>query len=436
MKKLGMLALSAVLVAMFTIPAWAIESEFGGYWRTRFYTQQNFSGEDDTDRMNFTGVDTRTRLYYTAIFNENLKFVNKFEFNTTWGDTIGGDIGTDGNTFRLKNSYIDANTGPVNWKVGLQGGRLARSFLFDDDFAGMTITYKGEMFEIPFIWMHAYEGADKSSGTNVPGANDFDGDYYAIAPKFTIGGKFDLTPYFLYVYSNDSDNFLTQYSMYPNIVTLGSPDSLNSYYIGIDADMNFELFNLWLTGIYQGGSLDFKNVDSQDFKGWLGALGGSFNLGIFDIHGEGFYSTGDDDLTDGSWKTFTAPPGRSYYWSEIMGKGIFDDQASNNSPADWISNVWAVNLGTTVKPMDKLKVALDLWYAERAEDIPVVNTLGIWSMEKDLGTEIDLVITYEVVQDLNLDLVGAYLFAGDATTANDPNDANPYEIGAQLSLAF
>ena len=41
-----------------------------------------------------------------------------------------------------------------------------------------------------------------------------------------------------------------------------------------------------------------------------------------------------------------------------------------------------------------------------------------------------------LVQNLNLDLVGAYLFAGDATTMNADDDANPYEVGARLSLSF
>jgi hypothetical protein len=407
---------------MFTVPAWAIESEFGGYWRTRFYTNQNFTGEDETERQDFTGVDTRTRLYYTAIFHENLKFVNKFEWDAIWGTGPLGDIGTDGKELEIKNSYIDANTGPVNWKIGLQGGRLARSFLFDEDFAGMTINYKGETFEVPFYWIKAHEGTNLS-GTNAKDANDLDADYYGIFPKFTLGGMFDLNPYFLYIYSKDASGW----------GVLGADaDELNSWYLGLDADVDFDMGSAWFTGIYQGGDLDFKSGGSADFKGYLLAIGGNVNVGMFDIHGEGFYATGDDDPTDDDLKTFTPPQGRSYYWSEIMGYGIFDFQTSNNAPADEISNVWAVNLGATVKPMDKLKVALDVWYAALAEDI----TLPDGSEDDKLGTEVDLVITYEVLQNLNLDLVGAYLFAGDATTLNVADDANPYEIGARLSLAF
>ena len=55
-------------------------------------------------------ADTRTRLYYTAVLNDNLKFVNKFEWNATWGDFGVADISNDSTTsMRWKNSYIDAN---------------------------------------------------------------------------------------------------------------------------------------------------------------------------------------------------------------------------------------------------------------------------------------------------------------------------------------
>jgi hypothetical protein len=37
---------------------------------------------------------------------------------------------------------------------------------------------------------------------------------------------------------------------------------------------------------------------------------------------------------------------------------------------------------------------------------------------------------------LNLDLVGAYLFADDATSVDGDNDEDPYELGARLSISF
>ena len=107
MKKLLVLGLAVVLVVAFTLPASAFESVFGGYGRTRAFAQGKFSGEDGgnnfVDNPDFPGVgenrripvpqndvsrtDTRTRLYYTAILNDNLKFVNRFEFDAVFGDT-------------------------------------------------------------------------------------------------------------------------------------------------------------------------------------------------------------------------------------------------------------------------------------------------------------------------------------------------------------
>ena len=108
MKKLGILFFAALLVVAFTMPAAALETEFGGYWRTRAMSYNNFTGEDQSEAYDYQLVDTRTRIYFTAIINDNLKLVNKFEFDADWGDGSSyGDIGADGKVFEIKHSYAD-----------------------------------------------------------------------------------------------------------------------------------------------------------------------------------------------------------------------------------------------------------------------------------------------------------------------------------------
>jgi outer membrane protein W len=109
-----------------------------------------------------------------------------------------------------------------------------------------------------------------------------------------------------------------------------------------------------------------------------------------------------------------------------MGYGIVDNQVSNNSCADKISNIMALNIGASMSPMDKLTVGADIWYAMLAED-EVVNG----SKEDYLGTELDLSASYEVMDNLTLDVVAAYLFAGDAT-----GDEDPMQLATQLSFSF
>ena len=383
MKKIIASAVGLALVSTVAVTtASAVESKFGGYWRTRVFSQTDFNSTSTS----FWRVDNRTRLYYTAKFNDDFKFVNKFEFNTNWGDDTGGDIGSDGmGIWRIKHSYADFNLGPVNTKIGIFGSTIARGFIFDDDHSGLKLTGKFGNVTVPFLWIRA-----EGEYTNTSGR---DNDIFAVTPSFKVGDALNVTPYFVYqtVSNEETDN----------------------WYLGADVDLNMDAVSAWGSFIYQGGTLN-----DLDNKGFLVAAGASVSV----VHGQVFYATGDDNAADGDNDAFTGVPGAVYYWAEIMGWGTFDNRISNGAPSS-ITNIMAANVGVKIKPMDKLTLNADVWYAALAED----DVNG----ETDLGTEVDLKVTYALMDNLNLDLVGAYLFAGDAT-----GDDDPVEVGARLSLKF
>ena len=130
MRKVLIICAVFALVAAFTIPAAAVEHKFGGYWRTRAYSNSDFSGSKDESK-DLTQVDTRSRIYYTAVLHENLKFVNKFEMDAVWGKSAKddyGDFGADAIVIEVKNTYADFNLGDFNFKVGTQGPKIARGF--------------------------------------------------------------------------------------------------------------------------------------------------------------------------------------------------------------------------------------------------------------------------------------------------------------------
>jgi len=425
MKKISVLILATLMVIAYTAPVLAFfESEVGGYWRTRVIAQENFNGTDAVDDV--SRVDTRTRFFYTAHFSENFKFVNKFEMDAVFGDESEnsyGDIGTDGVSVEVKNSYVDFTLAPVNFKIGAQGKVMSRGFLFDDDFAGAIIRYMGEENVIPFIWIRAYEGG--------PGRNRRDGDvdYFALDPRIKLGESTWVNPVLMYITSNDAEGFSGT----------NQNEKVDVGFLGLNVDSDFDFASLWLSAIYEYGSADiidnpgagspFQGGESLDVSAWLGAIGGSVEFDPVEIHGEFFYASGDDDPDDDDAEAFFVPKGQSYYWSEIMGLGVLDNQPSAGSPGDQIGNVWAANLGVSFKPMEKLKLIFDVWYAEHPED----DLNG----EKSLGTEVDARATYTILENLDLDLVGAYLFAGDATAfAGEENDKDPYEFGLQLSFRF
>ena len=411
MKKLLFLLLTTAIVVALAMPAGAVDSEFGGYWRTRAYTQKNFSGTDNGAR-DLTQVDTRGRLYYTAVFSDDLKWVNKFEWNQTWGDTVGGDIGTDGmGIFRIKNSYASFNLAGWNLNVGLQGAVISRGLVFDDDFAGVIASYKADGFTLPLIWVKAYEGGMGDD------ANDNDVDYYAIYPSFKMG-DISIAPLLLYATSEDAS------------VWLSGNEEVSLYYIGCDLDASFGGGSFWFSFIYETGSADVVpgavaalGTDSIDVEAYLIALGATFG----DFRANFIYATGDDAGTNDEVEGFLVPAGQSYYWAEIMGYGVFDNQASNGSCANAISNAIVGNVGATFN-MGDVKLDADVWYAQ-AQEVPS-------GAPDELGTEVDLKLTYKLVENLNLELIGAYLFADDATTGGGDDAEDPYEIGTRLSLSF
>ena len=159
-------------------------------------------------------------------------------------------------------------------------------------------------------------------------------------------------------------------------------------------------------------------------------------MGPVGLHGQFFWSSGDDNPNDNDWDAFGPPSGQfgtggwtrgnSYYWAEIMGMGKFDNQTTANSPGSNISNIWAIGGGADYQALQSLKLTLDLWYASLVET---------GTNDDALGTEVDLMATYKVMPKLNLDLVGAYLFRADGTYSG-LSEADPWEIGARLSLSF
>ncbi len=386
MKKIIASAVGLMMVGGVAVTtASAVENQFGGYWRTRSFVMDNFDGQDSETIWR---TDNRTRLYYTAKFNDDFKFVNKFEFNTRWGDNVGGDIGADGTAiWRIKNSYADFTLGAVRTKLGIQATAISHGIFFDADFSGINVSADLGTVTPTFLYIAV---DDEDVAPNIQDRN-----MSVVIVPVKIGDMVTLTPYFAYDYQSglDDDNF----------------------YFGADVDLKMDVVSAWGTFIYNGGTV----ANDVDNEGFLVAGGVTASI----AHAQAIYATGDDGGDPTTNEAYTPAPGASYYWSEIMGFGTFDAAASNGSPGDRISNVTAFNGGVTFKPMDKLTLKGDVWYAMLSEE----DAAG----EDELGLELDGKATYAIMDNLSLDLVFAYLFSGEAT---GPEDV--LEAGARVSLKF
>jgi hypothetical protein len=363
----------------------AAESQFGGMWSLKSVYRDNFV-QDSSQHQ----TENRTRLYYTAKFDDHFKFVNKFEFDTNWGDNNGGKIGADGKgIFEIKNSYVDYTMGTVNTKLGIQAATISRGFIFSDDFSGAVVTADFGNVKVPVLYAAAVD-------EEINAAEDGDVHLLSAMPAIKISDSMQLTPHVTYLSG-----------------TSGVDTSL--FWIGADFDMKMDAVSAWATFIYNGG-----DVADVDISGFLAAVGADAGI----VHGQVFYATGDDGTGTDS-DAFVSAPGSSYYWSEILGLGVFDlnGAAVAGTNTDNITNILAGNVGVTLKPMDKLTAKFDVWYAMLAED----DANG----EDELGLEFDGMLTYALEDNLNLDVVFAYLVAGDAV-----GDDDVIETGVRVSLAF
>jgi len=441
MKKLLVLSLAVVMVVAFTLPASALESVFGGYWRTRAFSQQNFQGDSDLGREttaaagapgDLSRTDTRTRLYYTAVLNDNLKFVNQFEFNAVWGDDEGGDIGADGDTFRIRSSHVDATMGAIRATIGIQPIEIGRGHIISDQMSGVILRYQMGEHLLPFTWFKVNEGFTDT--------NSEDSDVVGFYPFFNFSDKFSLNPYVVYGYSNDGDrgaaNAFSTYGQNAGTGPAGfvNDDGIGVYWVGATLNATLGSFNLWANGTYVGGELEttVAGVDDVDVAAWVASFGGNVPLGPASLHGQFVYASGDDDPNDNDYEAYFgvdgAAAGWSYYWAEIMGNGRFDANSPVGTPGGNPSNVWFGNIGASMKPMEKLSLTGDLYYAALPED----DANG----EDTLGFEVDLVATYQLVEGMTIDLVGAYLFADDAVSIDGQNEDDPWEVGTRLQISF
>jgi hypothetical protein len=438
MKKLSVIFLAGVLVLAFTLPASAeMDFKWGGLWRTRAHMNRQYSGTTD-ESADFTRLDNRLRLQMTFQFSDNLKIFNDIEWDAVAGSNVSGGrdtpVGTlDRDSLRWRVAYVEFNQGPTNHRVGLQDYALGNGFIFDDRFAGYRGVYISDQLRIPFIWIKNQEGGEGEFNF------DKDVDYYATMPNFTFGkGRVEIP--ILYAYSKDASDaeVFDWYTGANQPVQLsGTYRNVNLYYVGVNGNYDFDMFSMYGAFIYNGG--DFDNVVGgtpikTDVGAWLFNIGAEGKLGPVGLFGEFTYATGDDNPNDTDFDGYMPLLGNGRGWSEIMGEGDLDVQASANSPGTRITNVWYVGGGADYNLTEALQVSCSLWYARLNDKEQTARP------DESLGTEIDGKISYKLIENLKLDLYGAYMWASDGTYQagyDGPTEQkDPYELGVRLQMSF
>ena len=408
MKKTFVFALALVLVAAFVVPSFAIEYTTKGTFRTRYQYLGYPTGQKGGD--NVSQFDQRFRLQNIFTASEDLALRWQLEIgDIKWGSSPSGDIGTDGVNVETKHLFVEFRTGAFRTTAGLQGAVIGRGIALDTDFAGVVTRYQpgttaDMLVPVAFIRAESTSLGNESA------------DVIALWPYFPMGNMV-FNPYF--AYGNDKTT--------PG--ETGKP-----WWIGLDFTYKADKFSVYADGVYLGGSTEFDAVGTPDVdnKAYALAFGGNYMMDQWGFFVDAFMSTGEDlnsTTTDNEAYDGIAS---SYYWAELMGSGVLDGNTVSVSGVSLgesnVSNLTWIGGGATFAMSDKLKWKGAVYYANFTEKILSVDG----TLEDEIGIEFDLGLTYQVMEGLKLDLVGAFLSAGDAFGKTDTED--PVELGARLQF--
>jgi hypothetical protein len=457
MKKclLVLLLLAAVLVAV--VPAVAVDFKYGGYYFARWITSDNVTDGNSNLDDNQNYFDQRLRLYFDFIASENLRLVTKYEVDTLWGNNFdkfdsGGGVGADSINFKVKNAYVDfaVPQAPVRASLGVQGLAFLTGWVIDDDFSGALFTTELDPVAIKLGYIAA-------QNNNVTDASQEINDWFLNLDY--SHGPFAASFIVFYQYGHDA---------VPVGVTAGGPfvyvDTEDNQLVDLGLALNFKMdwLEAYLNTVQNLGSYDLATTGKGvAYRGFMVEAGANLNYDPLTFTLGGFYTSGDTDPDDDTDNAFSYPIGKSHYWSEIMGLGTLDtnvggsylnpvrppdqqlytgaddrlnpDYQGGYTAADYPSNLWTITAGVAWQALEKTKLTLNYYYI--GTDKSVLGNYVTGEKDRSIGNEVDFYVDQEVLPRLDLRLVAAYLFAGDAYTVF-PDDDNAYKAGAVFQFKF
>lgn len=213
--------------------------------------------------------------------------------------------------------------------------------------------------------------------------------------------------------------------------------------VGIDVNLNFERFNFGIEYARNFGTGYSSNKTAPDrgdieHKGWLVVADTGYNLGLVRPKGKFVWASGNKAsrsdtenfiTTTRTNRTFSVytPTNAATFDANYQRAGIgpylatastwlfnygIDRPGIFNDPYV-VENVIFLNGGFEFFPLSKLYVSLDYWnmHADNA-NYGVSNTGAVIKLPSELGHEIDLFASYEIVKHLSVNLQGGYFIPG------------------------
>jgi hypothetical protein len=469
MKKLLALALGALLVTL-SVPALADSPiDFTGYLRIQHLNHVNYTRASDNDFRD-------SESFFRQRFHINIVFHATDNVDVTWtvraphwrqwgGQGTAGDAGLvtkaafatitqPFGTFeigRLSDGGPGRDGGLATLGHGQGYGAFVQSSGAFDDVADFIdgITYNhdfGNGFGLAAYFVKfetndwTKRGYFNSPPYNVPpsfttppetGYKDSDSDRFGIEPRYTWDGGGASLGFLFHRDATEGGNekYSTVYAINPAVT-----HSWGAFTVGFEAAFG------WGSTKYDDGT------PSDKYDGFGLYLDANYNYGAGDLTLAGWYVNGSK-VVDTKAHDAINLGGNFYPFLVAFGYngvgGGMDGAALNDwASDDWNdsgANQWGLGLLGKHAINDDLTINYGIGYFSLAKAVPYDygdESLGL--KKKSLGWEIDLGLTWKVLERVTFDTQFGYMFNGNAYKEG-PNDRSPKDTFAwanQLNFAF
>jgi len=458
--------LAALCIAM-AVPAFAVDTQLNGFFRTKMYYHNLSHFKKDQPDSQY--VDQRFRAKATLNMNEYVSVVYYGEIDMVWGDNSygiggttrnkGGGIGGDTVNLETKNLYatLKIPETPVGVTLGLQGYYDNFSgVVFIADMAGVKVAGKLGPVSGNVAYMKWQEAALN---------NEDDIDLYATQLAFVPAGMEALTIGLDAYWFNQNGAYDGKTSLKPQPVVAafladvnGTVNSGDVYFIGpqVSYKMDNMDFSAWL--LYEGGSVTVDWSDPEtgetgsedlDLAAWAANLKGNFSVADAKLTAQAmwFSAAGDDDS---KWKGMLIPTTGELGPFGDSGMMIFfgDPFTTTFGPEGdlngWAMDdavyggygLWALCLSGSYSPpaMKDLYFKAAVGYFSAVDD----TYQGTEELEgKTLGFEGTLRVGIKIAKVADFSLNGAAASLGnfyDKSTASGDDPDNPWMTYAMLNV--
>jgi hypothetical protein len=423
MKKFTITALVIGFALMLAVPSMAVDIKWDGYLRVRGFLEQNAPMNNNEDSYN-AYYDMRWRTNWTLTVNDYLRIRSRWRALNQDGGEAGAGFG-DQTNFEFERAWMLVQTPYGLFEAGRMITQVFGTSFLDNEVDVFRLNYSTKIADKVVFVATVQKAAEGDGGDINPGnrwtTSDNDIDVYAFA----------------LVYPTENWTIGSLQVLLRNAI----PGNGNTMRYSADPYFTGKFGNLALQAegqFFLGDAGNTAAGKSIDYKAYAFNAEGTYDLGPAAVQLGFAYCSGDSNATDdevnnlplgSDWEKF-------YLLFGTTGNAVEDlGSVGNFAQPTNTAGFTSVYGGVSTNLTEKLNVGLSAAWAMANKTPNNINDKA--------GTEVDLRVNWTFYDNLEYQIIGAYLFAGDywkdSSKANDPtysNDDNPWAIFHALQLNF